>query len=80
MAEEIKVTEQQFNQALDYIKINPNVDRSVFYALFVDALDAAEGLKEYYENELVAKGNRMQELIDLIDEKEMRWLELSEKL
>ena len=29
--------------------------------------------------ELMAKGNRMQELIDLIDEKEMRWLELSEK-
>lgn len=29
--------------------------------------------------ELVAKGHRMQELIDLIDEKEMRWLELSEK-
>ncbi len=31
-------------------------------------------------DELVAKGNRMQEIIDLIDEKEMRWLELSEKL
>lgn len=31
-------------------------------------------------DDLVAKGNRMQELIDLIDEKEMRWLELSEKL
>lgn len=30
-------------------------------------------------DELVAKGNRMQELIDLIDEKELRWLELSEK-
>lgn len=30
-------------------------------------------------DELIAKGNRMQELIDLIDEKEMRWLELSEK-
>ena len=30
-------------------------------------------------NDLVAKGNRMQELIDLIDEKELRWLELSEK-
>ncbi len=30
--------------------------------------------------ELVTKGNRMQEIIDLIDEKEMRWLELSEKL
>ena len=30
-------------------------------------------------DELVAKGNRMQEIIDLIDEKEMRWLELSEK-
>ena len=29
--------------------------------------------------ELVAKGHRMQEIIDLIDEKEMRWLELSEK-
>ena len=29
-------------------------------------------------DELVAKGNRMQEIIDLIDEKEMRWLELSE--
>lgn len=29
--------------------------------------------------ELVTKGNRMQEIIDLIDEKEMRWLELSEK-
>ena len=31
-------------------------------------------------DELVAKGNRMQEIIDLIDEKEMRWLELSELL
>lgn len=31
-------------------------------------------------DELVSKGNRMQEIIDLIDEKEMRWLELSEKL
>jgi len=31
-------------------------------------------------DELVAKGNRIQALIDLIDEKEMRWLELSEKL
>ncbi len=30
-------------------------------------------------DDLVAKGNRMQEIIDLIDEKEMRWLELSEK-
>lgn len=30
-------------------------------------------------DDLVAKGHRMQELIDLIDEKEMRWLELSEK-
>ena len=30
-------------------------------------------------DELVTKGNRMQEIIDLIDEKEMRWLELSEK-
>ena len=30
-------------------------------------------------DDLVAKGNRMQELIDMIDEKEMRWLELSEK-
>ncbi len=30
-------------------------------------------------DELVAKGHRMQELIDLIDEKEFRWLELSEK-
>ncbi len=30
-------------------------------------------------DELVAKGNRMQEIIDLIDEKELRWLELSEK-
>lgn len=30
-------------------------------------------------DELMAKGNRMQELIDLIDEKEFRWLELSEK-
>lgn len=29
-------------------------------------------------DELVQKGHRMQELIDLIDEKEMRWLELSE--
>lgn len=29
--------------------------------------------------QLVEKGHRMQELIDLIDEKEMRWLELSEK-
>ena len=29
-------------------------------------------------DELVAKGHRMQELIDLIDEKEMRWLELSD--
>lgn len=29
--------------------------------------------------EIVEKGQRMQELIDLIDEKEMRWLELSEK-
>ena len=29
--------------------------------------------------ELVDMGHRMQELIDLIDEKEMRWLELSEK-
>lgn len=29
--------------------------------------------------EIVDKGKRMQELIDLIDEKEMRWLELSEK-
>ncbi|MBR5715807.1 MAG: ABC-F family ATP-binding cassette domain-containing protein [Bacteroidales bacterium] len=30
-------------------------------------------------DELMAKGNRMQELIDLIDEKELRWLELAEK-
>jgi len=30
-------------------------------------------------DQLMAMGNRMQELIDLIDEKEMRWLELSEK-
>jgi len=30
-------------------------------------------------DDLVAKGHRMQELIDLIDEKELRWLELSEK-
>ncbi len=30
-------------------------------------------------DELVAKGHRMQEIIDLIDEKELRWLELSEK-
>lgn len=30
-------------------------------------------------DELMAKGDRMQKLIDLIDEKEMRWLELSEK-
>ena len=29
--------------------------------------------------DLVTKGQRMQELIDLIDEKELRWLELSEK-
>lgn len=29
--------------------------------------------------QLIAQGNRMQELIDLIDEKELRWLELSEK-
>jgi len=29
--------------------------------------------------EIVEKGERMQQLIDLIDEKEMRWLELSEK-
>lgn len=29
--------------------------------------------------ELQEKGRRMQELIDLLDEKEMRWLELSEK-
>lgn len=29
--------------------------------------------------ELMTKGQRMQELIDLLDEKEMRWLELSEK-
>lgn len=55
MAEEIKVTEQQFNKALDYIKINPNVDRTVFYALFTDALDAAEGLKE--ESQIFAQMN-----------------------
>lgn len=30
-------------------------------------------------DELIAKGKRMQELIDIIDEKELRWLELSEK-
>lgn len=30
-------------------------------------------------DELMVNGNRMQELIDLIDEKELRWLELSEK-
>lgn len=30
-------------------------------------------------DQLMTMGNRMQELIDLIDEKEMRWLELSEK-
>jgi len=29
--------------------------------------------------EIVEKGKRMQELVDMIDEKEMRWLELSEK-
>ena len=29
--------------------------------------------------ELMTKGKRMQEVIDLLDEKEMRWLELSEK-
>lgn len=29
--------------------------------------------------EIVEKGHRMQELMDLIDEKELRWLELSEK-
>lgn len=29
--------------------------------------------------EIVKKGRRMQEVIDLLDEKEMRWLELSEK-
>lgn len=55
MAEEIKVTEEQFNRALDYIKINPNVDRSVFYALFCDALEAADGLKE--ENQIFAQMN-----------------------
>ena len=30
--------------------------------------------------ELMTKGQRMQEVIDLLDEKEMRWLELSEKI
>jgi ATP-binding cassette subfamily F protein uup len=29
--------------------------------------------------ELMAKGKRIQELIEIIDEKELRWLELSEK-
>ena len=29
--------------------------------------------------EITAKSQRMQEIIDLLDEKEMRWLELSEK-
>ncbi|MCQ2772853.1 MAG: DUF5677 domain-containing protein, partial [Bacilli bacterium] len=43
------------NKALDYIKINPNVDRTVFYALFTDALDAAEGLKE--ESQIFAQMN-----------------------
>ena len=31
-------------------------------------------------DELMAKGRRMQELMDLIDEKELRWLELAEKV
>ena len=30
-------------------------------------------------DQLIAKGNRIQQLLDLIDEKELRWLELSEK-
>jgi ATP-binding cassette subfamily F protein uup len=30
-------------------------------------------------DELMAKGKRIQELIEIIDEKELRWLELSEK-
>ncbi|MCQ2798422.1 MAG: DUF5677 domain-containing protein [Bacilli bacterium] len=49
MAEEIKIDRVQFNHVLDYIKINPNVDRDVFYSLFVDAMEAAESLKEEAE-------------------------------
>ena len=42
-------------------------------------VEAAMSSGTLTNDELVAKGNRIQELIDLIDEKEMRWLELSEK-
>lgn len=43
------------------------------------ALEAEMSSGTLSNDDLVAKGHRMQEIIDLIDEKEMRWLELSEK-
>ena len=42
-------------------------------------LEAAMSSGTLSNEELMKKGNRMQEVIDLLDEKEMRWLELSEK-
>ena len=41
-------------------------------------LEAAMSSGTLSTDELLAKGQRMQEVIDLLDEKEMRWLELSE--
>ena len=42
-------------------------------------LEAAMSSGTLTNDELLTKGQRMQEVIDLLDEKEMRWLELSEK-
>ena len=41
-------------------------------------LEAAMSSGTLSTDQLLAKGQRMQEVIDLLDEKEMRWLELSE--
>ena len=43
-------------------------------------LEAAMSSGTLTNDELLTKGQRMQEVIDLLDEKEMRWLELSEKV
>lgn len=43
-------------------------------------IEAAMSSGTLSNEELMAKGQRMQEVIDLLDEKEMRWLELSEKI
>lgn len=42
-------------------------------------IEAAMSSGSLSNDELMSKGQRMKEIIDMLDEKEMRWLELSEK-